>query len=76
LGLVAPVHTAIALFVKPTSTAIKTTAGASYVDYKYDDSLVRAFSVSERVLFLEFKNGKLNGFFCGVHSTKTRPMST
>ena len=53
----------ITLFGKPTSTGIKTTAGASYVFYKYDDSLVRALSVSERVLLLEFKDGKLNGYF-------------
>jgi len=61
LGKLQPTN-CIAHFGKPTSTAIKTTVGASYVDYKYDDSLVRAFSVSERVMFLEFKNGKLNGY--------------
>lgn len=62
LGTLQPAD-CITLFGKPTSTESKTTAGASYVFYKYDDSLVRALSVSERVLYLEFKDGRLNGYF-------------
>ena len=53
----------ITLFGQPTSTGAKTTAGVSYVFYIYDDSFVCALSVSERALCLEFKEGKLNGYF-------------
>lgn len=53
----------IALFGKPTEIGTEKMAGASYVFYKYDDALIRPLSVSERVLDLEFKDGKLNGYF-------------
>ena len=62
LGKLRPTN-CIALFGQPTSIGTKTTAGASYLIYRYDDSLVRMLSVSERVLLLEFKNGELNGYF-------------
>ena len=53
----------LSLFGKPTATASQTTTDANYVFYRYEDSLVRALSVSERALVLEFKDGKLNGYF-------------
>lgn len=62
LGKLQPTN-CIALFGKPTSTQTKTLVGTSYLYYQYDDALVRALSVSERVLLLEFKDGKLNGYF-------------
>lgn len=53
---------ALTLFGKPTSTETKVTPDGSYEFYKYDNAKIGLIIVSERVLLLEFKDGKLNGY--------------
>jgi hypothetical protein len=51
------------LFGKPNSTKINVTPDGNYEFYKYDNAKVGLIYVSERVLLLEFKDGKLNGYY-------------
>jgi hypothetical protein len=53
---------ALALFGKPTSTKSIVIPEGSYEFYKYDNAEIGFVVISERVLLLEFKDGKLNGY--------------
>ena len=54
---------AITLFGKPRLTATKITPDGSYEVYKYAYAQADISAVSSRVLLLEFKEGKLNGYY-------------
>jgi len=51
------------LFGKPTHLVTKTTTEGNFQIYKYDFAQANLAAVNTRVLLLEFKEGKLNGYF-------------
>ncbi|HSY10418.1 MAG TPA: hypothetical protein VK840_05835 [Candidatus Dormibacteraeota bacterium] len=55
---------ALTLFGKPHFMVKDTTADGSFEIYKYEYTKIVFGNVSQRVLLLEFKEGKLNGYFC------------
>lgn len=55
---------ALKLFGKPYQSWTKTTTNGTYLVYKYAYSATGPGSLYQRVLLLEFKDGKLNGYFC------------
>ena len=61
-GKLAPAD-AITLFGKPRLTTTKITPDGNYEVYKYTYAQADISAVSSRVLLLEFKEGKLNGYF-------------
>lgn len=53
---------AVILFGKPDSHEIDVKPDGNYEFYKYHNTKIRFLSTRERLLLLEFKDGKLNGY--------------